>query len=328
MTIQTDTVSEGQPVSAIIKEQGLWDKRSFGAKVSSIGGDNQCTALTVINKCTYKQLISVENLVQGLARTKNTAGVHGELKADITFKRIAKLHAELAKQTYNPSPAKRIPIPKPEGGVRFLGLASQIDKVVQGALLQQLEPLVEPVFLDSSYGFRPGRGCHDALKTIKYKWKAVVWVIKIDIKACFDKINHPLLLNKLGEFCDQASIELVRKLLKAGYVDIHNLNSRSPHLACKVGQKEYSTEGIPQGSLISPLLCNLYLHELDSFVEQQLCPNYNRGKSRSKDPKYAKRYNKTDLDNQVLAEYPELKEALRRSVRIRPQTLSTLSSVG
>lgn len=264
----------------------------------------QSTALTVINKLAYKQLISIENLEQGLARTKSgaAAGIDGETKAQITSKRIAKLHAELANQTYSPSPAKRISIPKAEGGVRFLGIASQIDKVVQGALLQQLEPLLEPVFLDSSYGFRPGRGCHDALKAIKYKWKDAVWVIKIDIKACFDKINHPMLLNKLSEFCDQATVELIRKLLKAGYVDIHHLSSRS----------EYSTEGIPQGSLISPLLCNLYLHELDNFVEQQLYPSYNRGKKRPNDPKYAKRYQKTDLDKQVLSEYPELKDALNR----------------
>ena len=159
----------------------------------------------------------------------------------------------MASQKYRPKPSKRIAIPKPGGGVRYLGVSSQIDKVVQGALLNKLEPVFEPIFYEKSYGFRPGKGCHDALKEIKYGWKAVTWVIRFDIEKCFDKIHHKLLLEKLGNFCDQSTIELIRKLLKVGYVDVHNLSERSG----------YNAEGTPQGSLISPILCNIYLHELD-----------------------------------------------------------------
>lgn len=252
----------------------------------------------------YKDLISIENLTKGLLRTKNNVspGLDGEIKKDINTKRLSKLQQELASQKYKPTPAKRVPIPKPNGGVRYLGIASQIDKVVQGALLEKLEPVFEKVFLDVSYGFRPGKGCHDALKEIKYGWKAVSWMINIDIEKCFDKINHEILLEKVGKYCDQPTTELLRKLLKVGYVDIHNLSDRS----------EYNTIGTPQGSLIAPILSNIFLHDLDKLVVDELLPKHNRGKARSKNPDYAKRYTLNDLDKEILKTYPGLKKSLER----------------
>ena len=183
-----------------------------------------------------------------------------------------------------------------------MGISSHIDKIVQGALLAKFNPLFEKVFLDFSYGFRPGLGCHDALKKIKYKWKGITWLINIDIEKCFDKINHEILLNLLDKYCDQPTIELIRKLLKVGYVDIHNLADRSA----------YSNEGTPQGSLISPILCNIFLHELDCYVVNELLPAYNKGKARRKNPDYAKRYTLTDKDKEILEIYPELKKSLER----------------
>lgn len=269
----------------------------------------QCKALVVykyriIEKVQYRDLISIESLQKGLDKTKSgvSPGLDGETKFQITRKRLEKLGKDLASQTYKPTPAKKVGIPRPDGGTRYLGIASQIDKVVQGALLLKLEPILEKEFLDVSYGFRPGLGCHDALKNIKYQWKAITWVINMDISKCFDKINHEFLLKRLEKYCDQATIELIRKMLKVGYVDIHNLNSRA----------EYNTVGTPQGSLISPILCNLYLHELDLFVCEILRPLYNRGEARPNTEEYSKRRNLSDFENQVLIKYPELKGALSR----------------
>lgn len=121
-------------------------------------------------KILYKDLISIENLKNGLDRTKNNVspGLDGEIKSHITDKRIIKLHNELSSQKYKPTPSKRVGIPRPDGGVRYLGISSQIDKVVQGALLNKLEPIFEPMFLDVSYGSRKGKNCHQVLKQIKY----------------------------------------------------------------------------------------------------------------------------------------------------------------
>ena len=255
-------------------------------------------------KIIYRDFISIENLNSGLARTKSgvSPGLDGEVKKTISEKRLVKLHKDLATQFYKPTPSMRVAIPKPGGGFRYLGVASQIDKVVQGALLNKLEPLFENIFLKASFGFRLNRGCHNALKEIKYGWKGVTWIIKIDIEKCFDKTNHEILLRKLKNYCDQPTIELIRKLLKVGYVDIHNLTDR----------REYNVEGIPQGSLISPIFCNIFLHELDEYIVQELLPMYNRGKSRRKDPVYSKRYTLTDTDKSILEEYPQLKKALLR----------------
>lgn len=118
----------------------------------------------------HKNLISLENLKKGLARTKDNVspGLDGEIKSDITENRLLKLHNELSSQKYKPTPSRRVGIPRPDGGTRYLGISSQIDKVVQGALLNELEPIFEPQFLEVSYGSRKGVNCHDALKAIKY----------------------------------------------------------------------------------------------------------------------------------------------------------------
>jgi len=223
-------------------------------------------------KITYNQLINLENLKMGLARTKSNVspGLDGEIKSNFTEKKLELLFKELKSQSFKPSPVKRVSIPKPDGGVRLLGVASQKDKVVQAALLNKLEPVLEAVFLESSYGCRPGKNCHHALKSIKTKWQNITWIINIDIQKYFDTINHDILLNMMEKYVDQATIELLRKFLKSGYVDIYN----HPN-------KLESTEvGTPQGSLISPILSNLYLHHLDCFIQDSLLPEWNRGNER------------------------------------------------
>lgn len=257
-----------------------------------------------VEQIRYSDLISLTSLQVGLGRTKSNVspGIDGEVKSDITVGRLQKLHLELAAHTYSPTPSKRVAIPKPDGGVRYLGIASQIDKVVQGAILAKLEPILENIFSARSFGSRPGKSCHSALKEIKYGWKGVTWIINVDITKCFDKLQHDRLIMLCTEFCDQAVVELIRKLLKVGYVDIHNLNDRA----------KYMVEGIPQGSMISPILSNLYLHELDEFFEKELKPAYNKGTERKRDPEYAKRYQLDSQEKEFLQRYPDLKGGLKK----------------
>jgi retron-type reverse transcriptase len=113
------------------------------------------------------------NLVEGLSKLKEgvAPGVDGELKANLTTDKLLKLQKDLKRQGYTPKPNRRIPIPKPNGGTRHLGIASAIDKVVQSTIKLLLEPVLEKIFLDSSTGFRPGRSCHLALYAMKYRWQ-------------------------------------------------------------------------------------------------------------------------------------------------------------
>lgn len=235
------------------------------------------------NKITYQEVISIDNLKSGLARTKSNVspGLDGEIKASFTEKKIELLFKELKSQKFKPSPMKKVNIPKPDGSTRSLGIASQKDKVVQAAVLNKLEPVLESVFLDNSYGGRPNKNCHHALKHIKTKWQNVTWIIKIDIQKYFDTINHDHLLTILRDYIDQSTMELIRKFLKCGYIDLYN----HPNTL------ETIDLGTPQGSLISPILSNLYLHSLDCFVRDSLLKKWNRGNERKFLSDYTKRKN-------------------------------------
>lgn len=221
---------------------------------------------------TYQDIITLDNLNKGLARTKTNVspGLDGETKANFTEKKMETLFKSLKSQRYIPTPTKRVNVPKPDGGARPLGIASQKDKVVQAAILNKLEPVLEDIFLNCSYGARPNKNCHHVLKQIKSKWQSVTWIINIDVQKYFDTINHDLLLKMLEEYVDQATIELIRKLLKCGYIDFYNHQDTL----------EKSKIGTPQGSLISPILSNLYLHQLDRLIVEKFLPEWNRGDER------------------------------------------------
>jgi group II intron reverse transcriptase/maturase len=258
---------------------------------------------TPVKKILYSEVCDMASLKNGLNRLKNnkSPGVDSLIKMDITDDRLKKLQKDLRVHAYQPKPNKRISIPKPGGGVRYLGIASTIDKVVQGTILELLSPIVEPLFNNHSFGFRPSRGCHDALKHVKYHWQNVSWVINVDIEKCFDKINHEILLEKLKKFMDQSSVELIGKLCKAGYVEIGNL-----------GDPAKVSEGTPQGSLISPLLCNIYLHDFDEFVVKELIPANTKGTIRAGDLEYKRAHHLNKFDLGILEEYPELKKSLQK----------------
>lgn len=255
---------------------------------------------------TYQDIITLDNLNKGLARTKTNVspGLDGETKANFTEKKMETLFKSLKSQRYKPTPTKRVNIPKPDGGTRPLGVASQKDKVVQAAILNKLEPVLENIFLNCSYGGRVNKNCHHALKEIKSKWQSVTWIINIDVQKYFDTINHDLLLKMLEEYVDQATIELIRKFLKCGYIDFYN----------HPDTLEKSEIGTPQGSLISPILSNLYLHQLDRLIVEKFLPEWNRGDERKFISGYQTRKKLTAEEKKVVSQLKikGLEEAIGR----------------
>lgn len=178
---------------------------------------------------------------------KDTADGFSEAKID----RIIK---SLEDESYQPKPSRRVYIKKPNGKMRPLGIPSFTDKLVQEAARMILEAIYEPSFMDTSHGFRPNRSCHTALNSVKYEFRGARWFIEGDIKGCFDNINHDVLVSCINKkIKDARFIKLIYKFLKAGYVDDFVYNNT------------YS--GCPQGGIISPILANIYLHELDVFVD-------------------------------------------------------------
>lgn len=258
-----------------------------------------------ITKINYAEIYNLDNLKEGLKLVKNkkSVGVDGVTKAEISEEKLIKLQKDLKKQKYKPKPSRRVCIPKPDGTQRYLGIASSIDKVVQAVLVNKLTPLVEPLFSDSSYGYRPKRGCHDALHKVRHGWQNVTWTISLDLAKYFDTIHHEILLSQLGKFCDQGTLELIRKLIKVGYVDLHNLNDRS----------KYAVKGVPQGSLLSPLLSNIFLNEFDQFVMNNLMPDFTAKEGRPRiNPEYYQEYKFDDDDRLMIKRYgPQLEKALR-----------------
>ena len=165
------------------------------------------------------------------------------------------LREQLLQDCYQPQPIKRVPIPKPGGGTRVLGIPTVTDRFIQQALLQVLGPRYDPTFSPHSYGFRPGRSAHQAVKQAKhYVEEGLEWVVDIDLEKCFDRINHDLLMGRLAKtITDRRILRLIRRYLQAGIM----VNG--------VVQERY--EGTPQGGPLSPLLSNILLDELDKELE-------------------------------------------------------------
>ena len=186
-----------------------------------------------------------------------TAGADGMTIDNMSMARINKIIASLKDQTYRPNPARRTYIAKKNNPAkkRPLGIPSTNDKLVQEIIRMILEAIYEPTFSDRSHGFRPKRSCHTALSQIKDTFTGVRWMVEGDIKGCFDNVDHHVLINILRRrIKDERFLSLMWKFLKAGYMEQWEYH------------KTYS--GTPQGSGMSPVLANIYLSELDTFMEE------------------------------------------------------------
>lgn len=212
-----------------------------------------------------------------LARNKGalTPGVTSETVDGMSLEKIDKIIQALRAERYQWTPVRRTYIPKKNGKLRPLSMPSWSDKLLQEVIRSILEAYYEPQFSDCSHGFRPQRGCHTALLRVTQKGRGTKWFIEGDLRACFDKIDHSILLNILREkFHDNRFIRLIERLLKAGYLENWKYN------------QTYS--GVPQGSIVSPILSNLVLDRLDKYVESELIPQYTQGKRRRTNPPYVR----------------------------------------
>lgn len=210
-----------------------------------------------------EKVVESDNLNKALQRVtanKGAAGVDGMSTEEL--ERWLKGNEEqlvkvLLDETYQPNPVRRVDIPKPNGGTRKLGIPTAVDRLVQQALLQVLTPLIDPTFSESSYGFRPNRGAHQALlKAKEYVANGKEIVVDIDIEKFFDRVNHDILMSKVAcHIGDKRILRLVRKYLQAGVMEN--------------GVCVRSTEGTPQGGPLSPLLSNIMLDDLDKELERR-----------------------------------------------------------
>ena len=198
-----------------------------------------------------------------------TAGTDETTMDGISDSRIEKIIASLKDHSYKPNPARREYIAKKNSNKkRPLGISSGNDKLVQEVVRMILESIFEPNFLNTSHGFRPKRSCHTALKHIQINFKGARWFIEGDIEACFDSFDHHVIIELLRKrISDEAFISLIWKFLKAGYMEQWQYH------------RTYS--GVPQGSGVSPILANIYLNELDEYMENYKA-SFNVGKSSTK----------------------------------------------
>lgn len=217
-----------------------------------------------INDDLYRLLYRPELYILAYERIKSkpgnmTSGTDGETLDGFSLETIQSIIQEMRTEQFRFKPVRTTFIPKANGKMRRLGIPCVRDKVVQEAMRLVLEAIYDSpygsYFRETSHGFRPNHSCHTALREFRGKWSAVNWLIEGDIRACFDELDHRVLVTTLRKkIHDERFLNLIWKLLNAGYMDLH-------------GKKKESLIGSPQGGILSPILANAYLHELDEFVE-------------------------------------------------------------
>ena len=210
-----------------------------------------------------EQILERQNMIQALKRVEANKGSHGvdmmpvqTLRQHI-LENWETLKSQILNGTYEPQPVRRVEIPKPDGGVRLLGIPTVTDRLIQQAIAQILSKEYDKSFSDNSFGFRPKRSCHDAVRKAKaYIKEGYRWVVDIDLEKFFDKVNHDRLVATLAKRIeDKMLLKLIRKYLQSGVM----IN----------GVVVDTEEGTPQGGPLSPLLSNIVLDELDKELEKR-----------------------------------------------------------
>lgn len=237
------------------------------------------------NNFYYDKICNCERLIQAyelISKNKgsNTKGVDSETLDCHSKDTIHDLNRKLKDHSFKFKPIRRVEIPKPNGSTRQLGIPSPRDKVIQKVMAMSLEEIYETKFLDSSHGYRPNRGTHSAL-ALATDWNGTKWFIEGDISKCFNSLDRPILEQLLRkEISSKPFLDLYWKAVKSHYVD----------LVKKV--EEFSNVGIPQGNVLSPVLSNIYLHELDKFMQIQIEMSKKSGPTSKDNPKYKKVHTK------------------------------------
>lgn len=210
-----------------------------------------------------EKILSDENIKTAYKRVyanKGAGGVDGvtinELE-EYMKEHWGSIKEEIRERKYKPQPVLRVEIPKPNGGIRKLGIPTVIDRVIEQAITQVLTPIFEPIFSESSYGFRPNRRCEQAIiKLLEYFNDGYVWIVDIDLEKFFDNVPQDKLMSYVGRVIHDGDTEsLIRKYLKAGVMN--------------KGRYETTEIGTPQGGNLSPLLSNIMLNELDKELESR-----------------------------------------------------------
>lgn len=210
-----------------------------------------------------KRILDRNNLNRAYKQVKRNHGAPGidgmtvEQALPWLQEHRAELLQSIREGTYNPSPVRRKEIPKPDGGVRKLGIPTVVDRVIQQAIAQQLQPIYEPLFSDVSYGYRPKRSGQQAVRQVKnYAEQGYIYAVEVDLSKYFDTLNHELLMELLRkQIHDKRVTGLIKKYLKAGVMEN--------------GVTTKTKEGSPQGGPLSPLLANIYLNEFDQEMARR-----------------------------------------------------------
>jgi group II intron reverse transcriptase/maturase len=207
----------------------------------------------------------------GAIKKDTSVGIDNVLPTGVTARGLLKLAREIKDGTYKPKPTRRVYIDKPgKAQKRPLGVPCTRDKIVQQSLKMVLEKIFEPTFSDLSFGFRPNRSCHQALEQIEKFWPNTIWLLEFDFSQAFDKINHRILIQQLCKrFNDPKTLQIIWSMLKTGYIYPKNL----------IDSKLDMDEGTPQGSILSPLMANIYFDPLDKFMEEIMTPIYTKDKN-------------------------------------------------
>jgi RNA-directed DNA polymerase len=253
------------------------DKRQKTEKVSSSMGQGEAhdpgrgvaESLRAINEAKspadtehiMEEICEWENLKEAMWRVKTnkgSAGIDGKTVDELPdYVELLVIREQLVKGTYKPQPVRRVEIPKPDGGVRKLGIPTALDRMVQQAVMQVLQRQWDRTFSDSSFGFRPGRSTHQAVvQAQQYITAGYGWVVDLDLEKFFDRVNHDKLMGQIAKrIRDKRLLKLIRAFLNAGVMEN--------------GLVSPSVEGTPQGGPLSPLLSNLVLDELDRELERR-----------------------------------------------------------
>jgi len=236
-------------------EASIWTERMVSALVNGVKGGKW---FSLVDKAIRPTTLDAAWCK--VARNKGAAGVDGqsiERFAAQSARYLQELHEQLKDGSYRPSPVKRVEIPKGDGKTRPLGIPTVKDRIVQTALKMAIEPVFEVQFRPGSYGFRPGRGCKDALREVDRLLKdGCTWVVDADLKSYFDSIPHDKLMARVADsLSDGRVLSLLEGFLRQ---DIMTDMARWQ-----------PTTGTPQGAVLSPLLANIYLHPLDRLMEEQ-----------------------------------------------------------